>query len=371
VPIRPSAPAEPSQPEAYPEVRIVSGPVFEVIAELAAFASGPARPSLESGKAWVREVRRLAGRDLIQRVEHWAFAVYTELASIALELGPPFETRRLVDGLRHTPPARLRRRLVGAESPPNRAMVSDGAFDRALRGDAKAQAEVRKELGVNAEARAGIDRIFATGPAALRAEAAAIVESWAERVTPAFAARSGDLVRRDVEPKEGLLRVTAPRDALRVFTNGVDIDPRGWADQVVVIPAVALRPFIAPVESGSTLLLLVSVADDTIDAVAGGPPRRLVQAASALGDTQRLQILHELAAGERTATELSAALGVDRTSLHHHLGILRSAGLVAVKSEGVESWRYSLRADSLDRAASALTDYLAPRGSATGGSGPG
>jgi hypothetical protein len=49
---------------------------------------------------------------------------------------------------------------------------------------------------------------------------------------------------------------------------------------------------------------------------------------------------------------------MDRTSLHHHLGILRSAGLVAVSAQGVQSWRYSLRAESVAGAGAALAGYL-------------
>jgi DNA-binding transcriptional ArsR family regulator len=346
--------------EAYPPVRVVSGPTFEVIAELAAFTSGPARPSLESGKAWIREVRQLAGRELIERVERWGFPLYTELASIALQLGPPFVPARLVAGLQKMPAAKLRLRLLGAESAPNRAMVSDDAFERAIAGDRPARAELRKALGVNPPARAGLERLLDTDPEACRTEIASIVEAWAAAVSPAFAERSLALVERDVTPKEGLLRVTAPRDALRVFTNGVDIDPTGWATSIVVVPVVALRPFIAPVEWAQTLIILASVADETMDAVAGGPPRKLVKVATALGDELRLRILHELGNGQRTATELAQALEVDRTSLHHHLGILRSAGLVAVAAENAEHWRYSLRTDGVDHATKALLGYLTP-----------
>jgi DNA-binding transcriptional ArsR family regulator len=346
--------------EAYPPVRVVFGPTFEVIAELAAFTSGPARPSLESGKAWIREVRQLAGRELIERVEHWGFPLYTELASIALQLGPPFVPARLVAGLRKMPAAKLRLRLLGAESAPNRAMVSDDAFERAIAGDRSARAELRKALGVNPPARAGLEHLLDTDPEACRTEIASIVEAWAAAVSPAFAERSLALVERDVTPKEGLLRVTAPRDALRVFTNGVDIDPTGWATSIVVVPVVALRPFIAPVEWAQTLIILASVADETMDAVAGGPPRKLVKVATALGDELRLRILHELGNGQRTATELAQALEVDRTSLHHHLGILRSAGLVAVAAENAEHWRYSLRTDGVDHATKALLGYLTP-----------
>ena len=82
------------QPGADPPVRVVSGPAFELIAELAAFESGPARAALESGKTWIRDVRRLAGPELIRRVDDWAFPLYAELVPIALEAGEPFAIER-------------------------------------------------------------------------------------------------------------------------------------------------------------------------------------------------------------------------------------------------------------------------------------
>jgi DNA-binding transcriptional ArsR family regulator len=143
-----------------------------------------------------------------------------------------------------------------------------------------------------------------------------------------------------------------------VFTNGVEVDPSDWADEVVVVPTVALRPFIAPVETGTRLTLLCSVADESFDTDPAAPPRRLVQVATALGDELRLRILRELARGEATATEVADRLGVDRTSLHHHLGILRSAGLLTIRAEGVRGWRYALRDDGLEGVGPALASYL-------------
>ena len=345
-------------PISFPPVRVASGQAFELVAELAAFTSGPARASLESGKGWIREVRTLAGPELIRRVERWSFAMYAQLASVAIDAGPPYEPARLIAQLRAMPPETLRRLLYGAESMQNRAMVSDGAFDRALAGDPAARAEVRASLGDDAADRQAMDRLLATDPGAIREDVAGIVEAWAERVLPSFWDRSRGLIERDIEPKEGLLHVTGPKDALRVFTNGVEVDPSDWADEVVVVPTVALRPFIAPIETGRRLTLLCSVADESFDIDPAAPPRRLVQVATALGDELRLRILRELARGEATATEVADRLGVDRTSLHHHLGILRSAGLVSVRAEGVQHWRYSLRPDSVAGAGAALAGYL-------------
>ena len=341
-----------------PPVTIVSGPAFELVAQLAAFASGPARASLESGKTWIRDVRRLAGPDLLRRVERWAFPLYTELAPILLDAGAPFEPTAFVTALRRHDPDRLRRRLLGMESPPNRAMLSDGAFDRALAGNARARAEVRRTLGLSPPARQSIDRLFRATSVSLQDEIVSIVEDWSSLVFPTFADRAASLVRRDIAAKRTLFQKTPVDEALRVSTNGVDFDLAGWATEILVIPTVALRPFIAPVESGSRQLILCSVADEAFDDDPATPPRRLVKVTAALGDEVRLRILRELAGSELTAAELATRIGVERTSLHHHLGVLRSAGLVAARAEGVQSWRYTRRVDGITDVSTALDRYL-------------
>lgn len=343
---------------AFPPVRIAAGPAFEVIAQLSAFTSGPARPSLESGKAWIREVRELAGPELIKGVERWSIALYGELVSVILEAGPPYRPEQLVRQLRAMKPALLWQRLIGAESAPNRAMLSRGAFDRAIAGDVGARAEILDTLGMDGSSRQSLDRLFGTRPELVQAEVAAIVHSWATRVFPAFAEASMALVARDVEVKELLFADTSAREALRTATNGVDLDVSNWATEIVVIPNVAMRPFIAPVEWRSTAIILCPVADEAFDDDPAAPPRRLVQVAAALGDALRLRALHELGTSECTASELAERLGVDRTTLHHHLGILRSAGLVAIRAEGLQSWRYSARADGITGATAALDGYL-------------
>ena len=251
---------DPAVGPAFPPIRVISGPAFEVIAELAAFASGPARPSLESGKTWIREVRALAGVILIEHVERWGFALYAELASIALEAGPPYDPAQLVDRVRVLPADVLRRRLLGAESPPNRSMVSEGAFDRGLAGDRKARAELRGALGLYPQARRAIDRLLTSSAEEVQRQISAIVEAWSSRVSPRFADDARAVIARDVEAKQRLFASLPGREALLMATNGIDLDPTTWATDIIVIPTVALRPFIAPGEFGSTLIFLSSVA---------------------------------------------------------------------------------------------------------------
>lgn len=345
-------------PDGFPPVRIVAGHAFELIAQLCAFTSGPARGSLESGKAWIREVRELAGPELIKGVERWSISLFGELTSVALEAGPPYRVEQLTRQLRSMRPGLLWQRLIGAESPSNRSMFPRGTFDRAIAGDSLARVEIAEKVGHDAASRQTIDRLFATDPSLIQAELAALVETWAKRVFPSYAEAALVLVARDLEHKERLLEAVSPREALRSFTSGVDIEPDAASTEIVVIPTVAMRPFIVPADWRSTFLILCSVGDEAYDDDPSAPPRRLVKAAVALGDALRLRALHELERGELTASELADRLGVDRTSLHHHLGILRSAGLVSIRAGGAETWRYSMNRDGLDRATESLRDYV-------------
>ena len=345
---------------AFPPVRVVSGAAFELIAELAAFASGPARASLESGKPWIRQVRALAGPELIHRVEGWGFAVYSELSSIALETGPPHDVIQLLDRLRALPPDVVRRRLAGAESAPNRTMVSAGAFDRALAGDVAARVELRDALGVNPQGRESINRLLTTSSDDLQADVVSIVKAWASRVLPQFGADALAIIGRDAASKEQLFKMGPARKGLQIATNGVDVDPAAWATNIVVVPTVALRPFIAVVESGSTAIFLCSVADEAYDDDPDAPPRGLVKITTAIGDELRLRILRLLTDEELTASEVATRLGIERTSLHHHLGILRSAGLVAIRDDGFHHWRYSRRDARVSDVGSVLATYLDP-----------
>lgn len=70
------------------------------------------------------------------------------------------------------------------------------------------------------------------------------------------------------------------------------------------------------------------------------------------------RILNVRAGSELTASEIADRLGVQRTSLHHHLGILRSAGLLKIHDDGTHGWRFSRATDDPGDLAAALADYL-------------
>jgi DNA-binding transcriptional ArsR family regulator len=165
-------------------------------------------------------------------------------------------------------------------------------------------------------------------------------------------------IGRDAAAREEQLAGGSGRAVLTNATRGVSYDPPLWITAIVIVPTVAMRPYIVPVELGETVVFVCSVADEAFEADPAAPPPRLVKIAAALGDERRLRILRLLRDDPLTASEIADRMGVDRTSLHHHLGILRSAGLLAIRDEGVGGWRYALREDGLDHVGSELVSYL-------------
>jgi len=76
----------------------------------------------------------------------------------------------------------------------------------------------------------------------------------------------------------------------------------------------------------------------TVDDVDAGLPAEIF---GALGDETRIKIIRLLQDDERQADDISRTLGVPRSTLSHHLRVLREAGLIQVERRGRGSF-YSL-----------------------------
>ena len=61
---------------------------------------------------------------------------------------------------------------------------------------------------------------------------------------------------------------------------------------------------------------------------------RAAAIAKALADPKRLCVVEELAAGERSVSDLSRCIGCQVPNMSQHLAVLRGAGIVASRREG-------------------------------------
>jgi DNA-binding transcriptional ArsR family regulator len=321
--------------------------------------SGPARASLESGKSWIRETRRLAGRDLIARVERYSLTTFVHLSTVAIEMGDEVGLDAFLSRISELDPERLRRRLIGGDAPMCRDSLAMEDVVRAASGDAGARRRVRSILADGPGVDRDVDRLLRTDATELRRDLAEILALWATRVFPRWADEATAAIERDADARAELLSRTSSRDVIEAATSGLAFVPASWTREVVVIPSVALRPFVVPAAFDATKLFIVPVSDEAMDPD-GVVPTRLVKITSALGDPIRLQALHELAHDDgMTAMALAERLAVERSTLYHHLGILRSAGLVTIADHGDGLWRYQVRQERIDELAGLLRSYLA------------
>jgi DNA-binding transcriptional ArsR family regulator len=84
---------------------------------------------------------------------------------------------------------------------------------------------------------------------------------------------------------------------------------------------------------------LVAPGDSVGDAV------RLLRT---LSDSTRLRLLGVLQGGEHNVTDLCRHLGLPQPTISHHLGLLRTAGLVANRRDGKQVY-YSLNGSTVSR----------------------
>jgi DNA-binding transcriptional ArsR family regulator len=77
----------------------------------------------------------------------------------------------------------------------------------------------------------------------------------------------------------------------------------------------------------------------------------------ALGDTTRMRVLQQLRAGPRTLPDLCEVLESPRTTLLHHLALLRGAGLIDLSVTAGEANVYRLRPDGFDQLAQAAKAF--------------
>ena len=195
-----------------------------------------------------------------------------------------------------------------------------------------------------------------------------MIRSLARFRTEVFASEE-TAVRGGGEPGSGVARrATATRDDAKTViedvTNGLDFEIPLGVTRVILMPSVVLKPLSLIDQFRDTLLVFYAVADEFIDSDPEAPPSWMVRTYKALSDERRLRILRRLSEGETTLDELTELLGLSKSTVHHHISVLRAAGLVRVhlskdkERSKHESKSYALREQPLVNAGHLLDSYV-------------
>lgn len=157
----------------------------------------------------------------------------------------------------------------------------------------------------------------------------------------------------EAEIRRARIAAQAPAAAVEEATGGVDFVAPPNISHVLLIPQYHYRPinlysnwrgFHYPV--------------DALPPAPDAPADALVRLTRALDDRSRLQILRFLAEGERTFTAIVQHSGLAKATIHHHLVLLRAAGLVRSTDRGAGAVSYRLRPSALADLTSYLAEYV-------------
>jgi DNA-binding transcriptional ArsR family regulator len=129
---------------------------------------------------------------------------------------------------------------------------------------------------------------------------------------------------------------------------------------VLLVPHLAARPWLLLCQHRDTRIICHPARRRDRDERAA-TAEGLLRLGRALGDEQRQRILAALAGGPRDLDELAVTVGLSRSTVHHHMGLLRAAGLVALAGNA-RRYRYGLRREAVAEATALLASLLTTPG---------
>lgn len=341
-----------------PALVIDAAPAYELLMSVAA-ASAPQDPeTLEVGSEWLDAVRERAGKPLLDRLEAISGGdhdMWINLATLVYDSTPPRDVPGFLARLRETDADEIRLHVIGFYSREIQRMTPQEVIRQAIAGDREAAEEFLRTSYPDWEPwQAFLRQQLGTDSQAFKAELIDSLQAWADVVWSHEEPRILPILQRDAEEKRELQRRLPFERFVETATNGVEWVPRPHICSVVLVPSYVFRPWVSTAELGDTLIHIYPVSDESVSAETDAPPLRLVRLSKALGDDKRLRILRALAESDRTLMELAEQFNQAKTSMHHHMVILRSAGLVSVGA----GKRYRLRHETLPDVGELLSGYL-------------
>jgi DNA-binding transcriptional ArsR family regulator len=316
----------------------------------------PAHRALEAGDAWRRRAADLE-RGFLEAIDHYGKELWINLLGLPFDVPEARTAAGFVATIHSIDPAELLRYLVGYYRRVFRRETPADVMDAAIDGDRGARREFRRtSFPDEIPWRDTLRYLLASDPDEIQDELGRLLGRWhAEVYGPIEAETEASLVT-------ALQTFRSTTDGLSIERTvetaapGVTFIPEAGQTSVVLVPSLAIRPLWAVTDHRAANVFAFPApraADEE-----PGPPARLVTLGKAIGDETRLRILRELATAPATPPDLADRMGIPRTSLLHHLRILRDADLISVRVNDTNYHQYHVRDEHFGEIERLLADYL-------------
>ena len=336
----------------------------ELLSSLCVFSYMPDYQSFELGSEWFAEYRAIIPDDLLETVElltgTHSIRLWGHLLGLVQETAPPRDVPGFLAQVADTSSEELRRHLLGYYQSWND--MPREVMGRAAEGDEAALTTVLAELFPEAEQRERLRARFFPDPVAepegTKVAILDTLQRWHEALFKRLESEVTPILERDVRAKRALQRTASTERVIDTTLNGIEYVPEPGIREVIFFPSYLWRPWVILSDHLDMKLIIYSVADESLATDGEEPPTRLIKLYKALGDERRLRTLKKLSVSDHSLQELADFLGLAKSTMHHHLTILRSAGLVRVRMSGNGDMHYSLRRDLIPDTTTLLQEYL-------------
>lgn len=136
-----------------------------------------------------------------------------------------------------------------------------------------------------------------------------------------------DLLRGSVIEAEGKATSEDPKVLVEKVSGGLKIEPYEGLQLVIMTPTYHTNPLITTNKFKNMAHILYPV--DMPELNPNQPSKKLVRLTKALADENRLRMIKLLKEGPKTFTEILKHFEVSKSTVHHHVMMLRTAGLIS------------------------------------------
>lgn len=347
-----------------PRVMIRASAPCEFIMHMSECSSPGWVANLTLGKAWFTAIRKSAAPDLMAALDTYSdpgpspqVNLWSKLLALAYETPEPHDVPTFLSHFAATPPLQVRLFLLGYHDFPQHRRAPQETLLQAAQGEEVAVREVaERHFPTDAHRRQALLELLSMEPEETRSHLLVIMERWYQEVFRDQEKQIMPILERDARATRELRSTLTLDKLVETLTNGLEFHPWPGLQWVALVPTYVARPWTVEQFEGEGIIICYPASDESLEE-GDGPPARLIRLHQALGDERRLRILRHVAQERSTFQEIATALDLPKSSLHYHLSILRSAGLLRASS-GEHGVTYGLRREVLTGMGEALLRYL-------------
>jgi len=328
---------------------------YELLLSLAAYLQPDVHSTLEEPPLPKDRSAKLsrAFRQAVDKVGDHSGRTWLQLLPLVREPTLCHSGAELLERVEAISPEELRLTLLGCfgecgSRPGAQALVRAAAV-----GDSDAQ----RTLFADPEYFDGMGRqlapLFALSDRQTRSQAMMVLRRWFEEVFSGRESTLRPILERDAEAKTALLASVPPERVIEI-ASGIEWGGMPGVGEVVLVPQLALRPWIIFIQRGSAGILCHPAASESMMEDPTAPPSHTLRILKALADERRLRTLQALPPEGASLQDMTEMLGWPKTTVHHHLLALRSAGLVRSTTDK----RFVPRLDTIPEATASVERYL-------------